>query len=452
MKLFQSPWTGPQCACIATGMLAMFFIILCMGYDHPVSAHAEHEKKNAREWDPDEPRVLSPETAKHIGLKTETVATRCISEILELSGKVKTLPDNDWRVAPRLPGRIISINKRRGAAVVKGDLLVSLECPDMAKNILDARKFEAEYLKLNLETERNKIEAEVMKATLRVTELQAQYAQNELNRFQALNAVSPTAESELANRREAAERMAADVRINQMQLAQYERSVANLTLQSKAAAECARISLSFNGATGSPTSSEAPHLLELRAEFEGIVAERFAGPGEWVQAGQTLLEIVNLSSVQIEVEVPESLIDKVVQRKSDKVRIDVPAAPARSIEGKAGPLCPKVHPVKRTATLIIDAPNPDGILRDDLWVSLALELSVHEKTLAVPKSAVVTDGPEHFVFVESGEAFEKQDIVPGISDDRYVEVKKGLAPGDIVVSQGACSIAQLRPKSHRSKK
>ena len=53
----------------------------------------------------------------------------------------------------------------------------------------------------------------------------------------------------------------------------------------------------------------------------------------------------------------------------------------------------------------------------------------------------------HFVFIKSGEIFKKQDINPGVADDRVVEVLAGLAPGDVVVTQGAYSLTQLRPKA-----
>ncbi len=68
--------------------------------------------------------------------------------------------------------------------------------------------------------------------------------------------------------------------------------------------------------------------------------------------------------------------------------------------------------------------------------------------MVVPASAVVRDGPMPFVFVkEKDNVFKKRDIVPGAGDVRLIEVTSGLVPGDVVVTQGAYSLTQLRPKA-----
>ena len=429
--------------------VAVLLVVCGFAQGYPVLAHSGHDSEDAGGWDVDKPRVVSPETAKHIGLKTSEVQSRRLSEILELSGRVRPLPDRDWRVIARVPGRIISISKRVGETVAKGELLACIESPDMAKNILEARKFEAEHYKLLLEADRANADAKVMERTLHVAELQAEYSQNELTRFEASNSKSPTATIELAHRLENTERTAAEVRIDKMQLELYGRSVTNLMQQAQAAVECSRLYFSLNGALATQSGEAIPGLFELRSLADGIVIERFSTPGEWINAGQAIMEIADLKSVQVEVEVPESLIQNICMRKSDTVRVRTPSAPFQVIEGKAGKVSPRVHPTKRTAVLFVDAPNPDGILRDEMWVDLAMELSAKNDVLAVPKASVVIQGPQHFVFVKNGDAFEKQDIDPGLSDDDYVEIKAGLAPGDVIVTQGAYSLAQLRPKSAR---
>jgi multidrug efflux pump subunit AcrA (membrane-fusion protein) len=49
-----------------------------------------------------------------------------------------------------------------------------------------------------------------------------------------------------------------------------------------------------------------------------------------------------------------------------------------------------------------------------------------------------------FVFVEEDGVYHKHDIVPGIRDDRFIEVLDGLVPGDRVVIRGAHGLTQLR--------
>ena len=108
---------------------------------------------------------------------------------------------------------------------------------------------------------------------------------------------------------------------------------------------------------------------------------------------------------------------------------------------------PVIDPIKRTTHVVVEADNPAGILRDGLYVDLVVVLRAETSAVVVPASAVVTDGPMHFVFIKDGEFYKKQDINPGTRDDQCIEVKDGLVPGDIVVVRGAYRLTQLRPKA-----
>ncbi len=82
-----------------------------------------------------------------------------------------------------------------------------------------------------------------------------------------------------------------------------------------------------------------------------------------------------------------------------------------------------------------------------MFVYVTIVVRSEELAVVVPTSALVEDGPVHFVFVKNGDVYQKQDIDPGIMGDQVVEVLAGLAPGDVVVTQGAYSLTQLRPKA-----
>ena len=84
------------------------------------------------------------------------------------------------------------------------------------------------------------------------------------------------------------------------------------------------------------------------------------------------------------------------------------------------------------------------MLRQGTFVELAVVLRQTDSAVVVPSSAVVKEGPLQYVFIKDGETFKKRDIAPGTRDDRIVEIKQGLAPGDVVVIGGAFSLSQLR--------
>jgi multidrug efflux pump subunit AcrA (membrane-fusion protein) len=58
------------------------------------------------------------------------------------------------------------------------------------------------------------------------------------------------------------------------------------------------------------------------------------------------------------------------------------------------------------------------------------------EVLAIPLEALITTEGENFVFVEEKGSFRRADLILGARDDRYVEIKQGLLPGDLVVTDG----------------
>jgi len=92
--------------------------------------------------------------------------------------------------------------------------------------------------------------------------------------------------------------------------------------------------------------------------------------------------------------------------------------------------------------------NADGALRQGQFVDLTVILAANESVVVVPVSAIVKEGPLQYVFVTEGtgenEIFMKRDVETGVRDDRLVEIKQGLVPGDVIVVSGAFSISQLR--------
>ena len=182
--------------------------------------------------------------------------------------------------------------------------------------------------------------------------------------------------------------------------------------------------------------------------IDGVVIARNVNAGQGVDAGGMLLEIADYSQVQIEGEPPESLVNGLGNTTNRAVRIRRSSDADGELigVGLVRFVSPVIDPIKRTTHLIVEADNPQGLLRDGLYVNLTIVLREETSAVVVPVSAVVTDGPMHFVFVKDGEFYKKQDINPGYRDDRIVEVLEGVLPGDIIVTRGAYSLTQLRPK------
>jgi membrane fusion protein, heavy metal efflux system len=80
-----------------------------------------------------------------------------------------------------------------------------------------------------------------------------------------------------------------------------------------------------------------------------------------------------------------------------------------------------------------DPPTP---LRHNQMARLSLAVGSHPPTLALPLGAVYREGTQGYVFVRSGDTFERRAVTLGRADDRFVEVTAGLAAGEPVAVAG----------------
>ncbi len=413
-------------------------------------AHEGHGKEIGP-YDLDTPRRVSPETAAHIGLETAEVDFGNVEEVLPLLGVVRAAPDRQWTVSTRTSGKVLAVHVQEGDTVQQGDLLVEIDSPELATNIYDVRKLEVEYQKLLLDlvraegrVEQFQVEVENAAAIAELAEAELQRSETAGEKVISVNVLAERRAAALRARGEA-KRKSVDLSIAAKEVQVLGHQADALRLSRDALLALTNAEAAQQGVLTPPSDDKPINLVHLLAPADGVVVARSARPGQWAVAGEMLLSIADYSVVQIEGELPESLVARVSSRSSDAVRIRTPADTGFHGEGTIKFISPMLDAVKRTAHVLIDAPNPAGTLRDSMFVRLAIILQEEEMAVVVPVSAVVRDGPVQFVFVKNGDVYQKQDITPGRVNDQVVEVLAGLAPGDVVVTRGAYSLTQLRP-------
>ncbi len=188
------------------------------------------------------------------------------------------------------------------------------------------------------------------------------------------------------------------------------------------------------GAIQSRQLGDPPPTVEVDAPTGGVVNERSVSLGDAVEPNTELFDIVDLSKVIVVAQVYEEDVSKV--KLGDTARIVALGYPKDEFTGKVTFMGLELDPDTRTLPVWLAVDNPEGKLRSDMFVKVAVLLAKNTETLAVPKVSVLTEGGEKFVFVRTGDTFDRVDIQTGAEDDRYVEVKDGLVPGDEVVTQG----------------
>jgi cobalt-zinc-cadmium efflux system membrane fusion protein len=171
--------------------------------------------------------------------------------------------------------------------------------------------------------------------------------------------------------------------------------------------------------------------LAIRAPFAGTVVERHAAPGEAVEPGTTLFTVTDLTSMWLELSIPEAQITAVAVGQPIQARFD--AIPGLTFEGELAWLDSKVDPQLRIVRGRAVIPNPSGILRDGMFGRAELGVPVGRGGLELPSAAVQEMEGRPFVFVKlEDDLFEARRVALGSRDADRVEVVEGLAPTEEV--------------------
>ena len=180
--------------------------------------------------------------------------------------------------------------------------------------------------------------------------------------------------------------------------------------------------------------------LALKAPLSGIVQELHFVAGQSVSSGQELLSVVDPSRVWLEVQVFEDDFYKL--DRISQVSLRLPGQPEPMVmDGSRFTLLNKGQTMQaesRTIPLLIELANTGQRLKIGQVVSAQLSGSQENKQLVLPRTALVDEDTNFFVFVQhGGEVFEKRPVRIGIKQQDRISIVDGLLTGERVVTKGA---------------
>jgi membrane fusion protein (multidrug efflux system) len=180
--------------------------------------------------------------------------------------------------------------------------------------------------------------------------------------------------------------------------------------------------------------------LFIRAPFNGRVGTRSVSLGAYVAPGTRITSLDDLSKVRLDFAVPENLLGRL--KPGQTVNATSAAYQGRTFKGTVATIDPRVDQATRTARLTAEFDNPDEALKPGMFLSVALDVSVHDAAIVVPEEAIVSEGLRHIVYVVKDNKAERRVITLGQRQGGKAEVVDGLKAGETIVVLG---VQRVRP-------
>jgi len=178
--------------------------------------------------------------------------------------------------------------------------------------------------------------------------------------------------------------------------------------------------------------------VQIRAPISGTVIERKVTLGQAVERATDAFKIADTSHVWVSLDLYEKDLARVHVGQEVEMRTD--ARPGELFRGRVAFIVPVIDEATRTAKVRLEFPNPNGALHAGQLVTARIVADPKQavsEVLAVPRSAIEQVEGKTVVFVQSGDGFERRNVMLGTSGGDHVEVRKGLTAGEVVAVDGA---------------
>lgn len=200
-------------------------------------------------------------------------------------------------------------------------------------------------------------------------------------------------------------------------------------------------------------SGTTEETFDIQSDVSGYVIQKKVNPGDYVQKGETIYEIADLSRVWVLFDLYESDMGWI--KKGDKVDYTVASLPGETFTGTISFIDPIIDPRTRVAKARVATANSGLKLKPEMFVSGIVEAELQKKSdaVVVPKSAVMWTGQRSVVYVKSitdqGVNFIMREVTLGPALGESFVIEDGLVRGEEIAVNGTFSIdaaAQLAGK------
>jgi membrane fusion protein (multidrug efflux system) len=183
---------------------------------------------------------------------------------------------------------------------------------------------------------------------------------------------------------------------------------------------------------------------EMRASFPGVAGLRQVSEGQYVAAGTDIARLEKIDQLKLDFRVPEAYIGKL--KPGQPVTVLVDAYPGRGFTGSVYAIEPGVDDQTRTVQMRARVANPELRLRPGMFARVQVQLGVRDKAVWIPEAAIVPRGQDSYVYRVTvaggpgenggGGKAELVKVQTGARKVGEVEIVKGIAGGDLVVTEG----------------
>lgn len=176
----------------------------------------------------------------------------------------------------------------------------------------------------------------------------------------------------------------------------------------------------------------------IRAPFAGELGIRRINPGQYLAAGDPIIDLVDLNPIYAEYTLPERYLSDIAVQQ--EVLVTVAAWPGREFPGRISAISPNIERASRSVQIRAIFENPERRLHPGMFAEVHTLMPQQDAVLTVPERAISYNPYGNAVFVvrkdEGNLTANREQVTTGTVTDGRIEILSGLEAGDEVVTDG----------------
>jgi membrane fusion protein, multidrug efflux system len=308
--------------------------------------------------------------------QTATVRQQSVEQLMKLPAMLAAFLQVS--IFPKVNGYVTSVRVDVGSHVRQGDLLMTLEAPELVQAVVQAKEKYAQAI--------------------------ANYTIDREN-YQRLDEASHTPGA-----------------ISPMDLA---------TDKAKAQADSA---LANSEKANWQLQQAMMDYLKVTAPFAGVISIRNVHPGALVDASNKsvpMLELKQVDHLRLQVDIPETI--SATLRQNDTISFYVAAMPGKRMTARIVRISDNINMQYRTERVEADVYNHDEILAPGMYADVIFDSKGNRNALAVPPGAVVTSTEAKYVIVIRNGKTVKVNVSTGNENNQLMEIVGDVKAGEQVI-------------------
>lgn len=356
---------------------------------------------------------------------TEAVRSDLVQTVVA-SGRIMT--PQRASVGVVITGRVVRIPVEEGQSVKHGDVLIVLDDEDAKAAVAQARgavaQAEAKLRQLR-EVGLPAAEQALVQAQANFTQARQQFERSK--ELKAKGFVSQAALDDAQRNLDVAE---SQLRAAKLQVETNRPSGSDFALAQTALMQ-ARANLGVAQAKLEQTVIVAP--------VDGTLISRNVEPGNVVQAGKELMALAPAGETQVVVQIDEKNLAQL--RVGQHALASADAFPKERFEAVLVYINPGIDALRGSVEVKLRVPKPPDYLRQDMTVSVDIEVARSPGTVVIAADAVRdANSAQPWVLAVDGWRAARRPVKLGLKGDGRIEVLEGVAPGDRLISAAQMTV------------